>query len=165
MAPKDIAHENLTKMASKGEVAVKAVLAAKTIGDTAKSVGKYMLIGAGATAGAAAVATGASALHRGLTSGSRFKAMLKSNPDLRAMPEKDVREVFDIVHEYAPDLTKHPSVSGSFVRKAIEYKDVGVSPASVKELVDIQGARSKSHSYPTYPGMLRGLAQHAPMGD
>jgi len=158
MAAIDIAKKNLEKRAG-AKMAV-ANAAGKGIGRRAL---EYMGFGAAVMAGGAGAAAGYDKLHRSLTEGSRYKAMLKSNPDLRDKPKGEVREVFDIVHEYSPDLTKHPAVAGSFVRKALEYKDVGISPASVKELVDIQTTRAKAHGYPTYSGMLRGMASRAPL--
>lgn len=112
--------------------------------------------------GIAAAASGYDALHRGISSSSRFKAMMKRNPDLKDKPVEDVREMFDIVHDYSPDLTRSPAVAGAFVRRALEYKDVGVAPASVKELADINLSLSKAKGEKGgYSGLLRNVGMTA----
>ncbi len=121
--------------------------------------------GGAALAGAALVAGGAAgaglyeSIRSKLSEGRRFKAMLKENPDLRDKPERDVKKMFNIVHDISPDLTRSPVVAGAFVRKAMEYKDVGVAPASVKELADINLALAKARGEKGgYGGLLRNVA-------
>jgi len=127
--------------------------------DAFKRVGLAAAAGAGLVTGGALAAGGYEALRSRLSSGGRFRAMLKDNPDLRDKPEKDVKKMFDIVHDVSPDLTKSPVVAGAFVRKAMEYKDVGVAPASVKELADINLAISKARGDKgDYGGLLRNVA-------
>jgi hypothetical protein len=112
-------------------------------------IGKVLTIagiGAALGGGTYAAAHGFSSLHNKLTKQPRFNKMLEENPDLKALPKKDVMKMFDVIHEYGPDLTKSPTVAGSFVRKAMEYKDLGISPSSVKELVDISGTLHKTRS-------------------
>jgi hypothetical protein len=88
----------------------------------------------------------------------RLKKLLERNPDLKDKSPKDVKEMFKIIHDYSPSLTKHPAVAGSFVRRALEVKDIGVAPASIKELADIHGSIGKGHAERgRFTGALRSM--------
>jgi hypothetical protein len=127
--------------------------------DAFARAGMAALAGAGLVTGGAIGAGAYESIRSKLAEGNRFRAMLKDNPDLRDKPEKDVKKMFDIVHDISPDLTKSPVVAGAFVRKAMEYKDVGVAPASVKELADINLSIAKARGEKGgYGGLLRNVA-------
>lgn len=127
----------------------------KGLGSALRAVG----LGAAVLAGTALATRGIEAIHHRVTQGPRFRRMLNENPDLKGKKEKDVRQMFEIIHQMSPELTKHPVVAGAFVRKAMEYKDVGVSPASVKELVDINLNIAKARGEKgQFGGMLRTMA-------
>jgi hypothetical protein len=130
-----------------------------SFGDTLGNALKYSTVAAGIGAGGYLAARGTSALYSKMTERKRFNKMLEKNPDLKAYPKEEVQEFFTIVHDYSPELTKSPLVAGAFVRKNMEYKDLGVSPASIKELVDISKNIStirKEHREITTPKFTMG---------
>ena len=136
---------------------------------TLKGVGSKALtyggIGAAFTAGGAMAASAYESLSKELTRRTRFNAMLAKNPDLRKMNKEHVKDMFDIVHEYSSDLTKSPAVSGAFVRKAMDFRDVGVAPSSIKELVDINASLAKGRGEKGhFGGALRGLSSDMSRG-
>lgn len=119
-----------TKMRS----ALKGALASQT----AK---KLALYGAGATAiGGGLAAADALKNHLSGTVGKKraLNKVLADNPGLANESPADVQRVFSTLHRFNPDMAGDPLVAGSFVRRALMYKNEGIQPNDVKTLADIR---------------------------
>lgn len=105
------------------------------------------MLGAGL---AAAVATDLyDAAKRGLTKSTNFKRVMEANPDLRKSVDKDrLRQSFDAVHRYAPEMTADPLVGGAILKSVAELP--GNEFTSIKAVIDarksLQEAKHKGYS-------------------
>lgn len=94
-----------------------------------------------------------------------FKMMKTENPALGH--DAHVRKSFDTLWRFNPDMAKDPLVAGTFVRRAMAFKDEGIQSQDVKTLTEVRknlaDAKSKKHGpfddvLPTTAGDLRGFA-------
>lgn len=80
-----------------------------------------------------------------------YEQMFDESPELKEYRhegrENEVRRRFDILKNFAPDVAASPMVAGSFVKGTMESPDL-VHPASLKPIIDMQGAIAQS-SRPT----------------
>lgn len=108
------------------------------LGPTLATTAKMLGIGAAFSLGAALINSGYKRIADAITSPSEFRAVLKENPDLRAKySEQELRKMFNTVKTFSPEITKSPIVAGAVIRNAMEYKDVGLSPATIKDLLAV----------------------------
>lgn len=66
--------------------------------------------------------------------------MMRENPWLRHEDNKTVDKYYNTLYRFAPAMAMDPLVSGSFMKKQLEYKDVGIQPTDVNTLANIQKA-------------------------
>lgn len=105
------------------------------------------MIGAGL---AAAVATDLyDAAKRGATKSVNLKRIMEANPDLKKSVDKErLRQSFDAVHRYAPEMTADPLVGGAILKSVAELP--GNEFTSIKAIIDarksLQEAKHKSFS-------------------
>lgn len=67
-----------------------------------------------------------------------FEVMLADNPDLLDHDLEKVKRHFDTVHKFAPDIAKHPTTAGSFVRSHLRFGDEGPTLGTIKDLIATQ---------------------------
>lgn len=106
------------------------------IENTAVLTGAGLAIG-GASAG---ISAGLDAAGNPIRKGIMRKRMMKKNPDLASANTKDVKSAFNTLFRFSPEMAADPNVAGAFVRKGLEFKDVGIQSSDVKTLTDIQRA-------------------------
>lgn len=68
---------------------------------------------------------------------SNLQAMLNEYPELKKEPKKDVSRIFRTLHKFNPDMASDPLVASSFVKRQLEFKDVGIQPTDVKTLSEV----------------------------
>lgn len=100
--------------------------------DATKRVG----IAAGAALGVAVATDLYDAAKRGLTRGNSYKRMIETNPDLRKHDQKQVRDAFDSLHRFAPDMAADPMFAGSMVESLVQ-----IPQGAAKTLTDAIQAR------------------------
>lgn len=104
---------------------------------------RALTFGAGA-AGIAGGIKGIDALSDAATGpimrSSSYNKMLKENPTLKTLPKSDVRKRFNTLYRFNPAMAKDPLVAGSFVRKAMEFRDEGIPTMDVHDLVTARKA-------------------------
>ncbi len=106
------------------------------------------LTGAGAAlgAGGAIAVGGAEAISDPIKKGLYKKRMMKENTWMKNEDSGTVSKMFNTLYRFSPEMAADPVVSGAFVRKGIEFKDVGIQPTDVKTLSDIQKSVSQRKS-------------------
>lgn len=154
----DIANYAVVKTAGAADIA-------KAVGRGALSAGKAFgsnagkgavivggMIGAGL---AAAVATDLyDAAKRGITKSTNFKRVMEGNPDLQRSVDKErLRQSFDAIHRYAPEMTADPLVGGAILKSVAELP--GNEFTSIKAIIDarksLQEAKHKGFSPVSLP--------------
>jgi hypothetical protein len=73
------------------------------------------------------------AAKRGLTETKNFNAIMKANPELKAVDKKRLRASFDALHRYAPELTSDPLVGGSLLKSVAEVP--GNEAVVIKDII------------------------------
>jgi len=99
--------------------------------------------------GASAALTGGAALASGLTNvigGALQKKvgirrMYRENAWLDKEDKKDVEKFYSTLHRFAPSMAMDPLVSGSFMKKQLEFKDIGVQPNDLQTIANIERAQ------------------------
>jgi len=99
---------------------------------------KALYLGTGA-AGIAAGVKGVEALHDAVATpiakARSFSAMMEENPGLRKEPPHDVKMRFNTLARFNPDMAADPVISGAFVRRALQFKEEGIQPMDVRDLI------------------------------
>ena len=97
-------------------------ITAVTLEKTA-SFEEHALKGGLAVAGGIALGVGGAvagdlydAAKRGLTKGKNYRAIMASNPELKSLPPKDLKNAYNTLHRYAPDFTADPSLGGQILK-------------------------------------------------
>jgi len=122
-----------------------------------KSVGIATALGAGLGLGAYGLGSMVDYAHRKISEKRNFRRMLQEFPELKKHEVK-VKKIFDTIHTYAPELTNSPLVAGSWVKKIMEVPEAGISPQSIKELIE---AQSRLADIRTAQGSLGGVLRNA----
>ena len=86
---------------------------------------------------------------------NQYDAMLKDNPHLKSEDAQHVRRSFETLRRFNPDMAADPHVAGSFVGRALAFKDEGVQATVVKTLTEIRKNMADAKSKRT--GFLKGL--------
>jgi hypothetical protein len=116
----------------------------------ASALGKVLLYG-GTGAGAYGAVKGIDSAmdsyssKRGKEKG--WNNMLDENPSLKRMGKADqgyAKKVFRTLHSFNPKMAEDPLVSGSFVRRALQFQDEGIQPMDVKTLTEVSKQISDS---------------------
>ena len=110
--------------------------------------GALLLGGAGAAlkAGSAIATSGGDAATDPIRKSFYKRRMYKENDWLKSEDQTAVKRVFNTLYRFSPEMAADPSVSAAFVRKGLEFKDVGIQSQDVKTLADIQSAVAKRKS-------------------
>ena len=66
--------------------------------------------------------------------------MYRENNWLRHEDKGTVDKYFSTLFRFAPTMAMDPLVSGSFMKKQLEFKDIGIQPTDVSTLANIQKA-------------------------
>lgn len=100
---------------------------------------KALAFGAGAGAIGLGI-EGASSLHDAIADPLRKRKymnnMLAENPQLRRESPKDVSKAFNTLYTFNKRMASDPLVSGSFLRRALQFREEGVQAVDIKTLVD-----------------------------
>ncbi len=111
----------------------------KKLGDL--TVGEKMLaLGGGAaalTAGIRGTDAAIDAVRDPIQKKRALGNMLADNPSLLKEDQKDVGRIFNTLYSFNPKMAKDPLVSGSFMRRSLQFKDEGIQPQDVKTLAEI----------------------------
>ena len=71
-----------------------------------------------------------------------FNDMTEDNPTLKKENTKDVARIFNTLHTFNPEMASDPLVAGSFMRRALQFKDEGLQPVDVKTLAEVRKLHS-----------------------
>ena len=100
---------------------------------------KALAFGAGAGAIGLGI-EGASSLHDAIADPLRrrkyMKNMLEDNPQLKRENPKEVGRAFNTLYTFNKRMASDPLVAGSFLRRALQFREEGVQPVDIKTLVD-----------------------------
>ena len=120
---------------------------------------KALAFGAGAGAIGLGI-EGASSLHDAIADPLRKRKymnnMLAENPQLRRENPKDVSKAFNTLYTFNKRMASDPLVSGSFLRRALQFRDEGVQAVDIKTLVD---AHPKSQASSRFKDILPSTAK------
>lgn len=86
-----------------------------------------------------------------------MKAMLTMHPNLKNEDHAHVARVYNTLYNFNKDMAKDPLVAGSFVRRAMQFREEGLQPNDIKTLTEIRKHMSdtKGGTYlPTTPSDL-----------
>jgi hypothetical protein len=111
-------------------------------------------LSAGTRAGVGLAGLGAYALGRGKLKErhqeavakemeGKYNEMMARNPHLSKHDPAKTKEWFSILSEYAPDIARHPAVSGGWVGSQLEYGDK-VPFSAVSDLINAQKAHEQT---------------------
>ena len=89
--------------------------------------------------------------------------MMEQFPELQSADPSLVDRTFDVVRQYAPDVAKNPTVSGTFVKGVLQFPDASVTPEHVRSLVSVQQGMEDRSSSPL-DEMSRSMAGAAGAG-
>lgn len=91
--------------------------------------------------------------------GEHLDDMLAKNPDLVKHPKPEaVKEYFDVLHNFAPDIAAHPHAAGAWVRSQIRYSEEGVPFGAVQDLITAQKAHDTTQHRTMNRSVLERLA-------
>jgi len=71
-----------------------------------------------------------------------FNDMMDDNPKLKKENPKDVARIFNTLHTFNPVMAGDPLVAGSFMRRALQFKEEGLQPVDVKTLAEVRKLHS-----------------------
>jgi hypothetical protein len=101
--------------------------------------GKWGLaVGTGVAAGIANDLAGDlySSAKRGLSKSRNLRAIMKVNPDLKAMDKHRLQMSFDAIHRYAPEMTADPLVGGALLKSVADVS--GNEGVAIKNIIDMR---------------------------
>ena len=123
-----------------GQAAAKGRSAGASISPVFKNA--LLLGGAGALigGGAAAAQTMGSAIADPLKKRVGYKRMLRENEFLRHEDPTSVNKYYSTLYRFSPTMAMDPLVAGSFMKKQLEFQDVGVQPGDLQTISNIEKA-------------------------
>jgi hypothetical protein len=141
----------LEKVASKKKEARFGLGGLMSLGGRVKATGQsinpvfrnaLLLGGAGALigGGAAAAQNIGSAIADPLKKRVGYKRMLRENDYLQREDPSAVGKIYDTLFRFSPTMAMDPLVSGSFMKKQLEFQDVGVQPNDLQTISNIEKA-------------------------
>jgi hypothetical protein len=93
------------------------------------------VLGAGIVGGETAFNTAMSAISKA----RGFKKMVSTNPELQEMDSTKVKNIYNTLHRFNPEMASDPFVAGSFVKSTAEYDNIPTR--TINELI---AARSRT---------------------
>jgi hypothetical protein len=118
-------------------------------GRTIAGAKKVGLLSAGAIAATGAISAADSAWEAAVDPvlrAVRLRRTVKENPWLAEHDKGDVKKFFNTLHRFNPHMAADPLVAGSWLKKSLAYKDVGVQTGDVAAMVDISKKLSDRRS-------------------
>ena len=88
--------------------------------------------------GAAAASALANAVKDPIKKRVGKNRMMRENSWLQHEDKGTVNKYYNTLYRFAPNMAMDPLVAGSFMKKQLEYKDIGIQPSDVNTLVNIQ---------------------------
>ncbi len=67
---------------------------------------------------------------------SYFKKMMRENPHLKREKPKEVKKFFNTIYKFNPTVASDPVVSGSMMKRILQFKDEGIQPQDIKVLTE-----------------------------
>jgi hypothetical protein len=110
--------------------------AASALKTTAIVGGVGALLGAGSAGASALIQAAKDPIKKRLGK----NRMYRENEWLRHEDNKTVDKFYNTLYRFSPTMAMDPLVSGSFMKRQLEYKDVGVQPSDVSTMVNIEKA-------------------------
>jgi len=127
-----------------GRVGQAAHASQQTGGLLAKNILKNSLVlgGAGALIGGGAALAGeiGSAIADPLKKKVGLKRMYRENSFLNREDSGTVSKYYDTLFRFSPTMAMDPLVSGSFMKKQLEFKDIGIQPTDIQTVSNIEKA-------------------------
>ena len=90
--------------------------------------------------GAALASVGAQAISDPLKKRVGRNRMYRENAFLHNEDKKTVNKYYNTLYRFSPTMAMDPLVAGSFMKKQLEFKDVGIQPTDVGTLANIEKA-------------------------
>jgi hypothetical protein len=107
----------------------------------------YGAAAAGIAGGVKAVDSITDAVAGPIKKRTYFNNMIEDNPKLKRENTRDVKRIFSTLFRFNPKMASDPLVSGSFLKRSLQFKEEGIQPVDVKTLTEvaknIEGAKSK----------------------
>lgn len=97
-------------------------------------------VGVGIGAGATALDAGSKAVSDPVHRHFAFKQVEKKNPWLKDHDKELVHSYYKTLFNFAPSMAKDPLVAGSFLKRQLEYKDIGPQAADLQTITNIDNA-------------------------
>jgi len=72
-----------------------------------------------------------------------YKDMFVKFPELQEADPVKVDDYWNLMSDFAPEMTKNPLVAGQFIKQMIDFGMRGVDAPTLKNIIDIQGAVDK----------------------
>lgn len=100
-------------------------------------------IASAALAGGAAVANSLTDVVGGaMQKKIGIRRMYRDNPWLENEDKSTVSKFYSTLHRFAPSMAMDPHVAGSYMKKQLEFQDIGVQPNDLQTLTNIEKAKS-----------------------
>lgn len=102
--------------------------------------------GLAAVAGLHGVSSGVDRMQEKIRAKRGWKRTLRDNPDLKRLDRGTLKKNFHALAKYSPAMATNPTAAGSFLRMSAQRSDIGLDPATIKTLVEIQERYAKSRN-------------------
>jgi hypothetical protein len=133
-------HWLLEKEAKKKKV---MSVSSKGLGRMGRNIGMLALLGGGVGLGLKGVDVVSRALTDPLDKAKGRKRMLKVNPELKKENKKDLNRYYDTLFRFSPAVAGDPLAAGAWMKRALQYKDIGPQVTDIKGLSDIEVGLAK----------------------
>lgn len=72
-----------------------------------------------------------------------YQKMLESSPDLQGMPSMQVKNMYDVLHSFAPDIASQPVAAAGIVSNMAQYDTV--DHKTIQDLITMQKNYAETH--------------------
>jgi len=100
---------------------------------------KALMFGAGAAgimAGIKGLEAGSDAIIDPIKKKRSYNKMMDDNSFLKKEKGRDVKRIFSTLYRFNPKMAGDPLVAGSFLRRALQFKEEGIQPVDIKTLTE-----------------------------
>jgi len=119
---------------------------AKTTGGFADMLSRAAMIGAlgvGVNALVDAAAAPVGTMQNTVGKALGYQKMLENSPDLQGMPSMQVKSMYDVLHNFAPDVAAQPVAAAGIVSNMAQYDTV--DHKTIQDLIAMQKNYSETH--------------------
>ena len=72
-----------------------------------------------------------------------YQKMLENSPGLQQMPSMQVKNMFDVLHNFAPDIAAQPTAAAGIVSNMAQYESV--DHKTIQDLITMQKNYAETH--------------------